>query len=150
MAKLKIKTKKNKTDVLSYRDGAEKIREYVLNFSNEAEKILGVEYNEDYFIRHFYRKTQDKTSKIIDDLSVRFLRSIKENSDMDKPFEYFMYGVMNESSKYNRGDERFFSVQACACRLVNTHQYWVMAKNQNKDGVKELIKRGWGGDTKTK
>lgn len=146
MGKIKLKKKnENEEPTSSYKQGAELIGEYVDNFIKsvyvEYEKCP-VQINPLFFRDKMYRNANDFTY-MVDRLCVEQMERIKNDGVMDKPFEYLLFGAMMAASRLEQDDQGFDLAQAASCRLIDTHQYFVDAKNGDQNALKELAKRGW-------
>lgn len=142
MVKIKIKNKKD--DRSEYRKGADKIQSYVDNFLAQVSNLLTPHNSKlvNFSSNRLHEKDNELT-RIVDAEALRFLKSIKDQKVLDAPFEYFMFGVMLRANNIDNTSDCFWVNNFSACRLVDTHKYWKMAKQKDKSAIDVLAVRGW-------
>ena len=146
LKKIKMKSIENQTTPdtgikkISYPDGADKIKKYVAGFIEDIVQAIPSDGPDDYFLRNLYKEA-NRITKIIDETSLQYLRSIKDNNVLDKPFEYFVFGLMTQVNNVEKGSDNWFQKTAAVCRLSDTHFHYVRAKNDLKC-MNELKTRG--------
>lgn len=118
------------------------IQSLVSNFLFEISELLSMKINDKYFKNKNFRKNS-KINGLIDKTAFRYLNSIRKQNILVSPFLPFVWGLMKISTEVKLGDRDFYISNACACRMIDMHYYWINAKDGDEMCKEELKKRGW-------